>query len=122
MTSAQQRYRSYISTIPSTVKLQQIITVYDGILAQLTLAKGAIAQHHAEDRYKALSQASSIILGLQAAVDFEHGGRIAQLLYEFYATLDQRIQAMHRTASVDECDAVMAEIAKMRSAWCQVEQ
>jgi len=117
MAEKKQHYQSYAAATQHAAKAQQILMVYDGVIRYVQQTKDAIADKRIEDRYKYLSKASEIIMGLQAAIDFENGGTIARLLYEFYSSMDRRIATIHRSSSAKMCDEVMAELTKMRNAW-----
>jgi len=75
-----------------------------------------------EDRYHLLLKASEIIFGLQSCLDFENGREIARILYQFYSSIDNRIFSIHRSASQETCDEIIAELKQMRDVWHEIDQ
>jgi len=111
------QYKSYTVATQNTAKLQQILCVYDVVIRNLQVARNAIREKRIEERYKTLAKTSEIILSLQSAIDFENGGMIARLLYEFYSSVNRRITTIQQTENIAICDEVISEVAKMRNAW-----
>ncbi len=114
-----QAYTAAMRTVSGT---RQIVMLYDGILRQLQLARECIESGNIEERYKRLTRASEIIFGLQNCLDYEKGGQMAHILYQFYMGMDLRIFALHRNPLVTECDAVSKEIRQMRDAWDAIDR
>ena len=69
-----------------------------------------------------LTRASEIVFGLQGCLDFEKGGDVARILYNFYASADARIFALHRSGDVAECERIMAEFRQMREVWEEIDR
>lgn len=115
------KYQAYASATQTLGKTKQIVLLYDGLIRFLQQAKTAISENRIEDRFNLLIKASQLISGLQACLDFEQGGDIAKILYNFYASIDSRIFSVHRSNSIETCDEVLAEIKQMRDAWAQID-
>ncbi len=122
MTASKQSYQAYAAATQTVAKTKQIVMLYDGIIRFLHQAKEAIRDSRIEDRWRSLTKASEVIMGLQGCLDFEHGGDIARLLFNFYSSIDSRIFSIHRTGSVDTCNEVIAELKKMRDVWHEIDQ
>jgi len=120
--TAKHQYKSYTAATQNTSKLQQILCVYDVMMRNMEIARTAIKGKRIEERYNALAKTSEIITSLQSAIDFENGGMIARLLYEFYSSVNRRITTIQQTSNIAICDEVISEIAKMRNAWHTSEQ
>ncbi len=116
------QYQAYVSATQTVAKTQQIIMLYDGIIRLVQQAKEAIAEKRIEDRYNLLVKASYIVHGLQGCLDFENGKEIADVLYGFYASIDARMFSVHRTNSIETCDAVIHDLKQMRDAWAAVDE
>ncbi len=110
-------YQAYSQAFSTVSKTKQIVMLYDGAIRFIKQSKVAIADDKIEERYNLLIKASDIITGLQGCLDFENGGEVATSLYDFYSSLDAKITSIHRTNSVEECDAVIAELKDMRIIW-----
>ena len=117
-----QKYQAYAAATQTVARTQQIVMLYDGVIRFMQQAKEAIRDKRIEDRYKALTQASEIIMGLQGCLDFENAEEIARLLYNFYSTVDANIFSIHRTASAETCEEVIYELKKMRDVWQEIDQ
>ena len=86
-----QKYQAYAAATQTVAKTKQVVMLYDGVIRFLQQAKEAISEKRIEDRYNLLIKASAIISGLQSCLDFEKGGDIAKVLYNFYVNIDGRI-------------------------------
>jgi len=120
-TIQKQKYQAYAAATQTVAKTRQIVMLYDGIIRFVQLAKEAIKERRIEDRYRLLIKASEIIMGLQSCLDFEQGGQVAKVLYNFYSTVDGRIFSIHRTNSLASCDEVIADLKQMRDVWNEID-
>ncbi len=115
------QYQAYNIASQTAPKMRQIVMLYDGAIRFMRQAKLAIEEGRIEDRYNLLTKASEVILGLQGCLDFERGGEVAQILYDYYSSLDARILSIHRSQSIETCDSVIADLKEMRDAWEAIE-
>ncbi|MFO0388221.1 MAG: flagellar export chaperone FliS [Alphaproteobacteria bacterium] len=117
-----QHYQAYVQATHTVAKTKQIVMLYDGVIRFIQQAKEAIRERRIEDRYRLLLKASEVIYGLQGALDFESGGHIAKVLYNYYSNMDMKIFTIHRTNSMEECDVVIAELKQMRDVWAEIDE
>lgn len=117
-----QKYQAYAAATQTVARTRQIVMLYDGAIRYIQQAKEAIRAGRIEERYHLLVRASDIIAGLQGCLDFENGGDIARTLYQFYAALDGRLFSVHRTASLDTCDGIIADLKQMRDVWQEIDK
>ncbi len=117
-TMAHQAYSQAFHTVGKT---RQVVMLYDGIIRFLRQAKEAIEQRRIEDRFNLLVKASDVVLGLQACLDFEQGGHVARILYDFYSSVDSRILTIQRTNDLGLCDELIQELKEMREAWSVID-
>jgi flagellar protein FliS len=117
-----QQYQAYSAATQTVATIRQIVMLYDGAIRYLQQAKIAMEGRNIEDRFKLLTKASNILFGLQSHLDFERGGSIAPMLYNFYASMDMRIFALHRSNSAEACDEVIADLKHMRDVWHEIDQ
>lgn len=122
MNSPQNPIKAYTRATHTVAKTRQVVMLYDGAIRFLKQASDAIEKGAIEERYKKLIRVSEIINGLQNSLDFEAGGPTAQVLYDFYASLDMRVMALHRDAKKDTCDAIIRELKEMRDVWDQIDR
>lgn len=122
MPELKQQYQAYAAATQTVAKTRQIVLLYDGLIRFVLQAKIAIEEKRIEDRFNLLLKASDVISGLQSCLDFERGGDIARVLYNFYSSIDSRIFSIHRTNSIETCDEVVAELRQMRDAWHEIDR
>lgn len=122
MTNTRQQYRAYAAATQTVAPTRQIVMLYDGVIRFIQQAKDAIREKRIEDRYNLLMKASEVIVGLQACLDFENGGDVAKVLYNFYSSIDNRMFTIHRTNSLEQCDELIAELKQMREVWNEIDQ
>ena len=115
-------YKAYSRANHTVGKTRQVVMLYDGAIRFLQQADEAIARKDFETRYHKLTRASDILVGLQAALDFEAGGKTAKILYDFYAAIDMRLFALHRSNDSKACKEIIAELRQMRDVWDQIDR
>lgn len=115
-------YQAYTSALQTSSGTRRVVMLYDGILRFLQRAKDAAEGKRIEERYRALTQASEIIFGLQGCLDFERGGDIAKVLNNFYTNIDLRIFALHRGGDLDEYQKLLHEVKQMRDVWDEIDR
>lgn len=115
-------YKAYNKATNTVAKTRQVVMLYDGAIRFLAQAKDAMEKNEIERRYKALARTSEIITGLQACLDFEAGGSTAQVLHDFYTSMDMRTMQLHRTADMEECQRVIDELRSMREVWDTIDR
>lgn len=117
-----QQYRAYANAAMTVGKVRQVVMLYDGAIRFVKQATEAIAAGDFETRYNQLVKTSEIITGLQNSLDFEQGGDISKLLYDYYASIDARLFTVHRSNDVKMCEAIVKELKMMRDAWDQIDR
>lgn len=115
------QYQAYNMATQTVPKTRQIVMLYDGVIRFMQQAKEAIAEKRIEDRFNLLVRAGEVIISLQNCLDHENGGEIAQILNDYYSSIDMRILSIHRSNSMEMCDRVIAELKEMRNAWHQID-
>lgn len=116
------KYRAYANATMTVGKVRQIVMLYDGVIRCVRRAIEAIGQADYETRFNQLAKACEIINGLSNSLDYENGGEIAPLLGDYYASIDARLFTVHRTNSIEVCNAVIRELRMMRDAWDEIDQ
>ncbi len=113
----------YRETEISTASPQQLIVIlYDGAIQSLHEATQHLSRGDIGSRSRAVNRAMAIISELQACLDFEAGGKLANSLESLYAYMNRRIFA----ASVDQTTEPLSEVISLltilRSAWAEIAQ
>ena len=96
-----------------------VVALYDGILRFLYAASGAVERGDAEARRTAVKRALDIIIHLQARLRMDVGGRPAQVLSEFYASIFAQILQASQSASRQKFDHAIECVKNVRDAWLQ---
>lgn len=117
MTQKPHPIKAYTRATHTVAKTRQVVMLYDGMIRFLNQAAEAMEKGAVEERFQKLTRASDVLSGLQGSLDFNAGGQTAQVLYDFYASLDMRITGLHRQPDVAVCQQVVRELKEMRDVW-----
>jgi flagellar protein FliS len=97
-----------------------VVALYDGMIRFLYSASAAVERGDASGRRVAVKRALDIIIHLQARLRMDVGGRPAQVLSEFYASVFAQILQASQSASKPKFDHAIACVRNVRDAWRQV--
>ena len=111
-------YRDHVLEGASAVDL--VVALYDGIVRFLYAAVTAVERGNAEERRVAVKRALDIIIHLQARLRMDIGGRPAEALSEFYATVFAQILQASQSASKAKLQHAIDCVCNVRDAWRQV--
>ncbi len=111
-------YREHVLDGASAVDL--VVALYDGIIRFLYAAMEAVERGNAEERRAAVKRALDIVLHLQARLRMDVGGKPAQALSEFYASIFAQILQASQSASKPKFEHAIACVRNVRNAWRQV--
>ena len=111
-------YQEHALEGASAVEL--VVALYDGILRFLHAAVGAVERGDEVERRIAVKRALDIIIHLQARLRMDVGGRPAQVLSEFYASVFAQILQASQSASKPKFDHAINCVRNVRDAWRQV--
>lgn len=118
---ANQVYKAYSRASHTVPKTQQIVMLYDGAIRFMLQAREAEERGDVEVRYNRLVRVGEIVMGLQASLDFETGGGIAPILYDFYSSIDMRILTLHQGGGLEQYDSIVADLREMRNVWAMID-
>jgi len=113
-------YRDHALEGASAVDL--VVALYDGIIRFLNTAANAVDGGDQESRRIAVKRALDIIIHLQARLRMDIGGRPAQALSEFYASIFAQIMQASQSASRQKFEHAIYCVRDVRDAWKQVAQ
>jgi flagellar protein FliS len=97
-----------------------VVALYDGIIRFLYAAHAAVERGDQQGRRVAVKRALDIIIHLQARLRMDVGGRPAQVLSEFYASIFAQILQASQSASQQKFEHVIECVRDVRDAWRQV--
>lgn len=116
------KYQAYANATQTVAPTRQIVFIYDGAIRCVQQGKEAINEGQIEKRYHLLIKASGLINGLQGCLDFAKGEEIAKVLYDFYSSINMRLHAIQRNNSLTDCDAIIADLKRMRDVWEDIDR
>ncbi len=108
-------YREHALEGASAVDL--VVALYDGIIRFLYAAVAAVERGSEDGRRVAVKRALDIILHLQARLRMDVGGRPAQALSEFYASVFAQILQASQSASAAKFENAIDCVKTVREAW-----
>lgn len=97
-----------------------VVALYDGILRFLYAAADAVDRRDLAGRRTAVKRALDIIIHLQARLRMDIGGKPAQALSEFYASMFAQILQASQTASRPKFEHAIRCVREVRDAWKHV--
>jgi flagellar protein FliS len=115
---AMSNYREHILEGASAVDL--VVALYDGMIRFLYAAAEAVDRGDEADRRAAVKRTFDIILHLQARLRMDIGGKPAQALSEFYASIFAQILQASQSASRPKFEHAIHCIRNVRDAWKRV--
>lgn len=111
-------YREHSLEGASAVDL--VVALYDGIIRFLYAAISAVERGDVDTRRIAVKRALDIVIHLQARLRMDIGGRPAQSLSEFYATVFAQILQASQSASTAKFAHAIDCVRNVRDAWREV--
>ena len=109
-------------TLEGASPVELVVALYDGILRFLYAAIAATQAGDVTARRTAVRRALDILIHLQARLRMDIGGRPAEVLSEFYASIFALTLQASQTASVERFQEVIRCVRNVRDAWKQVAQ
>jgi len=97
-----------------------VVALYDGIIRFLYVAIAAVERGDVRARRIAVKRALAIVIHLQARLRMDIGGRPAQVLSEFYASMFALTVQASLGASVQRFEEAIGCVRSIRDAWKQV--
>jgi flagellar protein FliS len=97
-----------------------VVALYDGMIRFLHEAICAVESGDVVARRVAVKRTLDIIIHLQARLRMDVGGRPAQALSEFYASIFAQILQASQSASRAKFEHTIACVRNVRDAWKQV--
>jgi flagellar protein FliS len=97
-----------------------VVALYDGIIRFLYGAIAAVEAGDIDGRRVAVKRALAILMHLQARLRMDIGGRPAEVLSEFYASIFASILQASVATSAQRFDEVIGHVRSVRDVWRQV--
>jgi flagellar secretion chaperone FliS len=97
-----------------------VVALYDGIIRFLYVAIDGVERGDPHARRLAVKRALDIVIHLQARLRMDVGGRPAQALSEFYASIFAQILQASQSASKAKFEHAIYCVRNVRDAWREV--
>lgn len=98
-----------------------IMMLFDGAITAISLARFQMESGEIAQKGQSISKAIDIITnGLQASLDVEAGGQLAERLASLYEYMSQRLLFANLKNSVAALDEVSELLKSLREAWSQI--
>ena len=107
-------------TLESASAVELVVALYDGIIRFLSVANDAVQRGDVVARRVAVKRALDIIIHLQARLRMDVGGKPAEALSEFYASVFAQILQASQSASQNKFEHAIGCVRNVRDAWRQV--
>ena len=111
-------YREH--TLDGASPVDLVVALYDGIIRFLYEAIAAVERGDADGRRIAVKRALDIVIHLQARLRMDVGGKPAQALSEFYASIFAVILQASQSASAEKFAHAIDCVRNVRDAWREV--
>ena len=106
--------------LDGTSPVELVVALYDGIIRFLYAALAAAERDDVVARRVAVKRALAIVIHLQARLRMDIGGRPAEVLSEFYASVFALILQASSGNSPQRFEAAIHCVRDIRDAWRQV--
>ena len=97
-----------------------VVALYDGVIRFLYTAIAAVDRGDVTGRRVAVKRALAILIHLQARLRMDIGGRPAEVLSEFYASMFALILQASLSTSTERFEVVIKNVKEIRDAWREV--
>ncbi len=107
-------------TLEGASALDLVVALYDGMIRFLYAAMDGVERGDADARRAAVKRALDIIIHLQARLRMDVGGKPAEALSEFYASVFAQILQASQSASKAKFEHAIHCVRNVRDAWREV--
>jgi flagellar secretion chaperone FliS len=112
-------YRQF--SVQGNSPLGLVVMLYDGAIAALRRAAGAIENRDVQQKSAQLNRAGAIIAQLEGTLNFEKGGEVAKTLKSLYVYARAQMLKASLENSAEVLQALIDKMARVREAWSEAE-
>lgn len=94
-----------------------VLVLFDGLLDELSRARGHIEANHYELKGQSLEKCMNILTALNSTLDYEEGGELVQDLSRLYDYCLHRLVDVSVSLSVAGIDEVVHLLGQIRDGW-----
>jgi flagellar protein FliS len=110
------------SAVPYADSVQLIQMLFDGLMTSLADAEGHFERNDIKGKHDAIGRSTKIIVGLQGALDFGHGGELATNLSDLYDYCVRRLLKANIRNDIDGIKEVRSLLNEIKGAWEEIPQ
>jgi len=110
------------SAVRGASPVRLVILLYEQVIDDMRGALAAQGRGDIEGRTRAINHAIVVISHLQATLDKEHGGRVAEDLERFYAQIRAGLCEAQTRQSASLLEGQISLVTVVHEAWREVEQ
>lgn len=96
---------------------QLVLVLFDGLLDELSRARGHIETRHYDLKGQSLEKCMNIINALNSTLDHEHGGELVISLSRLYDYCLHRLVEVSASLSISGIDEVTYLLEQIREGW-----
>ncbi len=117
----QNSYSAYQrNEIINLTPIEIVVRLYQALESSLHAAREAIINGQTAIKGEKLSHALSIVGELQASLNFQEGGEIAESLYDLYSFMTKEILFANMRNDLKRIDSVLKTLGPLFEAWVKV--
>lgn len=108
------------ATVETASPHKLISMLFDGAMAALARAKGAMERNSIQERTTNLNKASEILVTLKGSLDIEKGGEVAENLDALYDYMLRAVMQANRNNDLAKVQEVMDLIGEVKQGWSEM--
>lgn len=117
-TASPQAYRE--NTVLSATPEQLVVVLYDGARRFLRQAATAMRAGEVERAHNTLRSAEQIVAHLDAVLDYEQGGELAEQLHSIYQFCLAHLNRARWDLEADKLEQVAEMLGELRESWVEI--
>lgn len=110
------------AAVRGATPIRLVVLLYEQALEDLRHAMAALVKGEIELRTRSINHAIVVIGQLQASLDLEQGGKVAQNLERFYQLIRQGLMAAQFEQSARILEEQISHLLLVHEAWLEVER
>lgn len=91
--------------------------LYEGVLENIAVAKGAIQRNDLELKAEKIDKAYAIVSGLEAGLDLEAGGEVAENYMELYDYIKRSLVKASGQKNIELLDEIADLVRSLNESW-----
>jgi flagellar protein FliS len=119
---AQKQYQalSVASRIEAAGPHELVAILYEELIRAIDVTRVAIVQNKPDALQSGRNRASSILVALDASLDFDRGGDLANNLARIYRSMQKEIAAGANAGHAERLETVRTGVAELLAAWSKI--